>query len=103
MPPRRTTCPFCAHSFEPNRIDILPPQEFLLGYEVMWLKPFGSNRRDAYDRSDGGEFLSRRHRIKELVRNEKALDDLIVFQYDLESIGRSLCEGKEWREIKHDY
>lgn len=82
--------------------DFLPPETFLIGHEVLWLKAFGSRREMAHDLTDGGCFEFRRHKIKELVKDWAAVDDLSEFIDFCDHVGRRLCEGDKWRDIIDD-
>lgn len=82
--------------------DYLPPEEFLSGVEVVWLRAFGTARNQAYEITDGATFKLSRHKVKQIVRSWDALDDLNDFTEFMSKVGDRLCDGQSWRQILAD-
>jgi hypothetical protein len=86
----------------------LPPPDFLRIYDELWDRAFGRGKPWVYESTCGGMFSLRRRSFRGVLKDERALDDILMLDRLFSALSRTIHaesnrheDAAEWhRDIK---
>lgn len=81
--------------------DILPPEPLCHAEEYLFGLVAGSRRYDLYELTSGGTWRGSKRMLvnRGLIKNERAFEDLIDLNEFLDTLGRHIVNGSNWRKL----